>query len=55
MRFSIRKARAQLGYAPRVSLWEGVHRTVEWHQGEPAPGFELPVTAPPIRVETGRW
>jgi nucleoside-diphosphate-sugar epimerase len=55
MRFSIRKARTRLGYAPAVSLWEGVHRTAEWHQGELAPGCELPVTALPIRVEAGRW
>jgi len=30
--FSIKKARAKLGYQPRVSLDEGMERTVEWYK-----------------------
>jgi nucleoside-diphosphate-sugar epimerase len=32
--FSIEKARAQLGYAPRVHLGEGFARTVRWYRQE---------------------
>jgi nucleoside-diphosphate-sugar epimerase len=30
--FSIKKARAKLGFQPRVSLDEGMERTVEWYK-----------------------
>jgi nucleoside-diphosphate-sugar epimerase len=39
MRFSIDKARTRLGYAPRVSLREGIRRAAAWHSG-----VELPAT-----------
>jgi nucleoside-diphosphate-sugar epimerase len=37
IRFSIDKARARLGYAPRVSLREGVRLAAAWEQAELAP------------------
>jgi 2-alkyl-3-oxoalkanoate reductase len=44
-RHSIAKARAQLGYAPRVSLREGILRAAEWYRaGAPA------LTAAPLKV-----
>jgi nucleoside-diphosphate-sugar epimerase len=30
--FDISRARAELGYAPRVGLREGIHRTLEWYR-----------------------
>jgi nucleoside-diphosphate-sugar epimerase len=32
--FDISRARAELGYAPRVSLREGISRTLEWYRAE---------------------
>ena len=32
-RFDISRARAELGYAPRVGLREGVRRSLEWYRG----------------------
>ena len=31
--FDISRARAELGYAPQVSLGEGIHKTLEWYRG----------------------
>jgi nucleoside-diphosphate-sugar epimerase len=36
-RLSIDKARRELGYAPQVSVREGVRRTVDWYQKTPDP------------------
>jgi nucleoside-diphosphate-sugar epimerase len=33
-RFSIEKARTQLGWTPRVAVEEGLRRTLEWYDGE---------------------
>ena len=33
-RFSIAKAREQLGWQPRVGVQEGVRRTLEWYRKE---------------------
>jgi len=32
--FDISRARAELGYAPRVDLREGVRRCLEWYRGQ---------------------
>jgi len=32
--FDISRARAELGYAPRVSLQDGIHRTMAWYRAE---------------------
>ncbi|HAH87874.1 MAG TPA: oxidoreductase, partial [Armatimonadetes bacterium] len=32
--FSIARAKAELGYAPKVDMEEGVHRTVAWYLEE---------------------
>ena len=44
-RFDITKARRDLGFAPRVSLREGLQRTVEWHRSQrPTPATPREVT-----------
>jgi nucleoside-diphosphate-sugar epimerase len=32
--FDISRAREELGYAPRVSLQDGIHRTMAWYRAE---------------------
>jgi nucleoside-diphosphate-sugar epimerase len=32
--FDISRARAEIGYAPQVSLRDGIRRTLAWYRGE---------------------
>ena len=32
--FDISRARAELGYAPQISIREGVRRTLEWYRAQ---------------------
>ncbi len=48
VRFSIERARLELGWAPRVPLLEGVRRTLEWHF---AGGSGIPVRRKPAVVQ----
>ena len=43
IRFSIDKARNRLGYAPGVSLRDGVRLAAAWEQAENAPPSDRPV------------
>jgi nucleoside-diphosphate-sugar epimerase len=46
VRFSIERARQELGWTPRVGWEEGVRRTLEWHFGR-----ELPAARQPAAVQ----
>jgi nucleoside-diphosphate-sugar epimerase len=50
-RFSIAKARAQLGWQPRVGIHEGLRRTLDWYKQ--ASGGVSPLMAPSLMAPSG--